>query len=392
MKKGKIKFEKNAPSALKGEFVGNLAWMNADENDTSLITLEDKMRDDCASLLKASIDQKRKELQFTGFDNDFEVDRYFTEQDQMDDPDLSSYISKEIGREILFPSKITSWLTEDQLKLLYITSARIDITNNIHKCNMIRYILGPTFREVGAGTNRIAFRKFNHILKIALDPRGVIDNMIEFCRSQDFEEYLAKTYETNSISNVQEYVKLCSADEFMSMEFQLAAKNILEEITKTHMMDDVCLGSKKNYTNWGYRILLEDDMSKNWLKNKHIVIVDYGYCYDMRYSPEIMRCSVCGEPLVYNKDFTALVCTNPNKSNRHMVQVSDKRDEMSREMENREIKAIYDMTNIKLPTIDDFSQFLYNKKMKSEDRDLIEHVVEKTFGGLSDYIKGGGMQ
>ena len=381
IKKGKKKHEKEL-SALDGNFKNNLNWMTSEEDNNELILLDDKKRDDCANLLRLSIEKRREQLMLSGFDTDFEIDRYFTEEDQRADSDLSTFVSTEVGREILFPSKILSWLSELQLKLLYITSARIDITNNIEKCNMIKYILGPSFKEIGAGTNRIAFKKDNYVLKLALDPRGVIDNMMEFCRSQDFPEDLAKTYETNVLSNIQEYATICSEKDYMTYEFQTMSAAILQKfVEEGFFFDDLCLGSKKNFTNWGYRIPKKIGAADIL---KRPVVVDYGYFYDLKYNPNIMRCSICGELLSYNKDFTSLICKN-----KHKIQVSDKRDEMGKEMELRENKAIFDMTGVQLPTIDDYSKFLYGREMKGEYRDKMINAISNTFRGLSEFMKDG---
>lgn len=67
---------------------------------------------------------------------------------------------------------INHFFSKEMIKILHYHSCRVDIADNNDKAEMIKDIIGPTFHEVGTGTNRIAFYFNGYIVKIALDYRG----------------------------------------------------------------------------------------------------------------------------------------------------------------------------------------------------------------------------
>ena len=68
--------------------------------------------------------------------------------------------------------------------------------------------------------------------------------------------YLAKTYETNYLINVAEYVLVVDKDTFVTNED--VVKYILKDIAKDYLFDDVGF-SLKNYCNWGSRFTTTGD-------------------------------------------------------------------------------------------------------------------------------------
>lgn len=194
---------------------------------------------------------------------------------------------------------IRNIFTDEQLRALYYLAMRIDIEDNNDKAEMIRMIVPKDFIEIGTGTNRIAFLYNNLIYKIALDRRGLTDNLAEFKRSAELPMYLAKTYETNYLINVAEYVLVVDKHSFVQNEHNVKA--ILEDISKEYIFDDVGF-NLKNYCNWGSRFTSNGEI---------MVILDYGYLYPLygQNREELFRCPRCGGKLHWNPSFTELVCS-----------------------------------------------------------------------------------
>jgi hypothetical protein len=168
-----------------------------------------------------------------------------------------------------------------------------EVDNNV-KADNIREIIGSSFQELGTGTNRIALMKDGYVFKVALDRRGMIDNLAEYKRSAEAPMYLAKCYETNRCVAISEYVNLISADEYVQNKDKL--RFILSELTSKYVIKDLGL-TPKNYCNWGYR----DDGS--------IVALDYAYMYPIAGNEEALRCS-CGGIIELDSTFTTYKCNN----------------------------------------------------------------------------------
>ena len=96
--------------------------------------------------------------------------------------------------------------------------------------------------------------------------------------------YLAKTYETNYLINVAEYVMVIDKDTFVMNED--AIKTILGDMAKEYLFDDVGY-SLKNYCNWGSRFTPNGE---------EMVILDYGYLYPLfgQNREDLFRCPKCG--------------------------------------------------------------------------------------------------
>lgn len=200
---------------------------------------------------------------------------------------------------------IRSVFSDAQLKALYYLAMRIDIEDNNDKAEMIKMIVPPEFEELGTGTNRIAFLYNNLVYKIALDRRGLVDNNMEMRRSEELPMYLAKTYESNYLINVAEYVMVVDRDTFVTNEDSI--KHILADMANDYLFDDIGY-SLKNYCNWGSRFSTTGE---------EMVILDYGYLYPLfgQNRTELFRCPKCGGKLTWNPNFTELVCNGGTSSN-----------------------------------------------------------------------------
>jgi hypothetical protein len=137
---------------------------------------------------------------------------------------------------------------------------------NIHndmKAQKILFLLKDLgFTEIGPGTNRLAVRNVDYIYKIALDSFGVRDNWNEFNMSPELQPVVTKTYETNGIVAVAEYVNLITKQEFFDSINNI--RTILEYLDDNgYLFCDIGLVAK-NYLNYGFR------------DNGELVITDYG--------------------------------------------------------------------------------------------------------------------
>ena len=167
---------------------------------------------------------------------------------------------------------------------------------------------------LGDGTNRMAILIDGFVFKLALDDQGYIDNLTEFKMSKEAQPYVTKTYETNGLFCVAEYVTLISYDEFVKQKSKIL--EILDILSTEYLLGDMGW-TKKNYCNWGYR--------KN---SKDLVILDYGHM--LKIETDKMLCQDCGGFLHYNSTFTEIQCISCNKKSDFMSMKSriSKREEM----------------------------------------------------------------
>ena len=167
---------------------------------------------------------------------------------------------------------------------------------------------------LGDGTNRMAILIDGFVFKLALDDQGYIDNLTEFKMSKEAQPFVTKTYETNGLFCVAEYVTLISYDEFVKQKSKIL--EILDILSTEYLLGDMGW-TKKNYCNWGYR--------KN---SKDLVILDYGHM--LKIEPDKMLCQDCGGFLHYNSTFTEIQCISCNKKSDFMSMKSriSKREEM----------------------------------------------------------------
>lgn len=173
---------------------------------------------------------------------------------------------------------------------------------------------GISFTFLGDGTNRMAFLVDGYVFKLALDDQGYIDNLTEFKMSKEAQPYVTKTYETNGLFCVAEYVTLISYDEFVKQKARIL--DILDLLSSEYLLGDMGW-TKKNYCNWGYR--------KN---SKDLVILDYGHM--LKIDPDKMICQDCGGFLHYNSTFTEIQCISCSKKTDFINMKSriSKREEM----------------------------------------------------------------
>lgn len=166
-----------------------------------------------------------------------------------------------------------------------------ELLSNYFEENKISY----TF--LGDGTNRMSFLVDGYVFKLALDDQGYIDNLTEFKMSKEAQPYVTKTYETNGLFCVAEYVTLISYDEFVKQKYRIL--EILEILSSEYLLGDMGW-TKKNYCNWGYR--------KN---SKDLVILDYGHM--LKIDSDKLICQDCGGFLAYNSTYTEIECISCNK-------------------------------------------------------------------------------
>ena len=162
---------------------------------------------------------------------------------------------------------------------------------------------GYSYSFPGAGTNRMTVLINGYIYKIALDQDGYIDNLNEFIMSKEAQPYVTKTYETNGLLAVAEYVTLISYEEFVEKKAKIL--EILDDISREYLIGDMGW-TQKNYTNWGYRKNSDD-----------LVILDFGHMH--RLSGEKLLCRECGQILQYNSTFTKLKCLSCGKEEEFMT-------------------------------------------------------------------------
>lgn len=170
------------------------------------------------------------------------------------------------------------------------------------------------FNFLGDGTNRMAFLVDGYVFKLALDDQGYIDNLTEFKMSREAQPYVTKTYETNGLFCVAEYVTLISYDEFVKQKMRIL--EILEILSSEYLLGDMGW-TKKNYCNWGYR-----------QNSKDLVILDYGHM--MKIDQNKMICTECGSFLSYNSTYTEIECISCHKKMDFMSMKSkiSKKEEM----------------------------------------------------------------
>lgn len=172
-----------------------------------------------------------------------------------------------------------------------------NISSNNEKAQKFLFLLKDLgFTEIGPGTNRLTVRNVGYVYKIAFDSYGIRDNWNEFNMSPELQPFVTKTYETNGIIAVAEYINLITKEQFLKSRPNI--KKILDYLSKKYLFCDISC-TLKNLTNWGY----DDDYN--------LKILDYGYIYPI--DMKIMFCTKCGGKLVWTQDYSALKCVNCGK-------------------------------------------------------------------------------
>lgn len=193
-------------------------------------------------------------------------------------------------------SRIMEDFTEQDLDYLsnLITSPYFD--NNNDKADAIMHqFRDKGFIELAPATNRYAVLKGKYVYKFAMDEYGIKDNWNEFEMSEELQPFVTKTYESNGLITIAEYVNLITQEEFESSIPNIRA--ILRELAENYIFSDVGTITR-NFANWGF-----NDQDR-------LVILDYGYIW--RKDPRIMFCTRhgCGGRLEYTENFDKLYCTN----------------------------------------------------------------------------------
>lgn len=175
------------------------------------------------------------------------------------------------------------------------------------------------------------------------------DNFAEFKRSSELPMYLARTYESNYLINVAEYVLVIDKETFVMNEEYI--KRILADIAQEYLFDDVGY-SLKNYCNWGSRFGTDGD---------DLVILDYGYLYPLfgQNREELYRCPRCGSKLQWNNNFTELICTGgESSSERCMAKFSPMaiRRNMNLDFENMEEQMLSEFNNLQKPDLNNIEK------------------------------------
>lgn len=257
---------------------------------------------------------------------------------------------------------------------LDLLSRRRDIINREKQEELIKLLREFNIEgvvQLGAGTNRYAFRLDGFVIKVATDRDGKIDNLKEFKMAKRLFPYVTKTYEVsqNGTILVAEYIQpFTSYAEMLKHADRI--REILAKLSTVYLIGDVGISSI-NYSNWGLRIGTDEP-----------VCLDFAYVYNV--SSDIFICRYCnnGTMLVPNKDFTELLC--PNKACGHKYTFADIRARLGDDIHMHEIGDLSDegylMSTSKVPTVLDEkrSNYLARKKEKQETKNN-QKVLEETF-------------
>lgn len=253
----------------------------------------------------------------------------------------------------------------DILKKLFAHALMIDIDSNNAKVDIIKEILGDKFVELGPGTNRVGLMgPDGYCHKIALDRRGIVDNLTEFRRSPELEWVAPKAYETNGVILVAENVELMSKEDFTANRESIL--EICNALSKTYIFTDIGYAAK-NFCNWGIRL------------NGDLVILDTGYLLPRLGNEEAMMCPVCGHELDYNKNFTGFYCKKCG-TNFGFIDVY-------RRMSNKLEGELYaDLKGFELPDFSHVNSTFYNNSLMKGGHifhDLDKPHYDETLAGTN---------
>lgn len=265
-------------------------------------------------------------------------------------------------------------------KKLFGNALLIDIDDNNEKVDIIRQLLPPDFTELAPGTNRYAVRgPDGFCYKIALDRRGIVDNITEFRRSPSLKEWAPKAYECNGVITVAEPVQPLSRDEFIVNREGILS--ICEILSHEFIFEDIGFNAK-NFCNWGMRHTRGMDYE--------LVILDTGYMIPILGNEEAMKCPVCGEKLRYNNLYTGFRCSY-SRCNTEFSFIDVYR-RLDTRFDDEIFKAI---SGFELPDLNDLNNRLYNSMMKgghiaydgSDDDDDFEPPLQGNPVRIEDLVK-----
>ena len=259
-------------------------------------------------------------------------------------------------------SRILEFFNPTLLKQLNEICRTSTLSDNNQKVDAMLSLLDAhnvDYVELGPGTNRLAILIDGYVFKIALDRWGKLDNLNEYSISKELQPFVAKTYETNELISVHEYVTVITSEEFDAKKTEI--QKILALLSESYLLGDV--GTvKKNFCNWGYR----DD--------GQLVILDFAYIY--RISGEELLCPKCRSMIDYDLNFHNLKCSNLQCGRKFTF--IDIRRKITQEAEMKEIQRSLDASVIATEPygyieIDDHGSAI---KYKDEDGNVYQHNNE----------------
>lgn len=273
-------------------------------------------------------------------------------------------------------SRILQYFSKDLLRDLNKICHSVVSDNNLKVDAMIDVMRHHNldFIELGPGTNRLAILIDNYVFKIALDKRGIQDNINEFTTSQELQPYVVKTYETNDLITVCEYVTVISREEFE--ENKEPIRRILSILSESYLLGDVGTVGK-NFCNWGYR------------DNGELVILDFAYIY--RVKGDELLCSRDKAILEYDENFYNLRCPVCSRKYTFM----DIRRRIPVDYEKRENSIAKQLAFKLTKPIQEFSdgykdepekESLYTNKSKKEKEEEIKEAGNMKYYSEDDHI------
>ena len=195
-------------------------------------------------------------------------------------------------------SRIKENFSEEDLQFLEDLLYSPYFTNNNQKADVVKLRFQDRgFSELAPATNRYVMMKGKYVYKFALDTYAIKDNWNEFERTTELQPYLTKTYESNGLITIAEYVNLLTEQEFLDSK-----DNIVEILSyffeSGYIFMDMGIITK-NFCNWGFR---DDDQ---------LVCIDYGYL--RKADPKILFCPKCSGHLKYTTDWSEFYCIRCSK-------------------------------------------------------------------------------
>lgn len=271
-------------------------------------------------------------------------------------------------RQTDYKSHIKALYTPEQLKALFIHALQIDIEDNNDKVPIVQQLLGPRFAELGTGTNRYASTAPDgYCHKIALDRRGIVDNMTEFRRSPEIEFCAPRAYECNGVILVAEDVSLITLEDFMASKDVVL--DICSELAKSYIFTDIGFATK-NYCNWGVR------------RNGDLVILDTGYIIPRLGNEDALVCPICGSEIEYNSYYTGFQCSHKNCGTKYSFADIFRRLKTD-SLENRLFES---MAGFELPDLSNINDDIYNEGIVGKhDADDTEPKKGESEDGIERY-------
>ena len=150
-------------------------------------------------------------------------------------------------------SRIKEEFSEEDMDFLMglIRSPFFDSNNDRADAILFRF-RDRGFVELAPATNRFVLAKGQYVYKFALDSYGIKDNNNEFDLSEELQPFVTKTYETNGLILIAEYVDLISENEFIASRDNI--REMLKYLSEEWLFSDV--GTiVKNRCNWGEKLL-----------------------------------------------------------------------------------------------------------------------------------------